>query len=129
MPGRVPDLPPSAPATYATAEAVAAALLAHPETIDQDATFGSGHLDSIESVAFAEGGDWLGQVTVPGLCMLWHQGDHRYGLLMPLHLLQRHSGGDVDSMVFYLRLAVDEPHEEPAAGSRCWVLDLPSGAY
>jgi hypothetical protein len=60
--------------------------------------------------------------------MKWHQGEHQFGLLMPITRLATQAG-DLDGVAFYLRLAVDEPHEPSPNGERRWFSNLPSGPY
>ena len=60
--------------------------------------------------------------------MQWRQGLKQFGLLMPIDRLAHQAGG-LDSVPFYLGLAVDEPHDQPQEGTRTWFTDLPSGPY
>lgn len=103
--------------------------MANKDTVVQDEIFGNGHLENAEVVSIAESGQWRGDVLLPGVSMTWHQDDRPFGLLMSVQLLIDHGGGDVGSMAFYLRLAVDEPHAPAKDGGRLWFPDLPSGPY
>jgi hypothetical protein len=60
--------------------------------------------------------------------MQWRQGDQEFGLLMPIERLAHQAAG-LDSVPFYLRLAVDEPHNQSPQETRTWFTDLPSGPY
>lgn len=83
-------------------------------------------VESVEVAGLRAG--QFSRATVPGIALRWSQGDHRFGLLMPIERLVQQAGG-LDGVAFYLRVAVNEPHEPPPAGSRSWFTDLPSGPY
>jgi hypothetical protein len=83
-------------------------------------------LDDIEVVYL---GDAIEHIeSEPGLRMTWHQGTNRFGLLGTVRRLA-HQAGALDSLPFYLRLAIDEPHSPAPDGSRLWLPDLPFRAY
>lgn len=84
-----------------------------------------GALESIEMVQVGEG-ERMDQFPEHGLRMTWRQDDAAFGLLMSMGRLVAQSGS-VESIEFYLRLAIDEPHSPAPDGSRLWFLDLPSG--
>jgi hypothetical protein len=108
-------IPPSTSLADAARQAVEGFLAStafHPST---------GEVDSIEVVGVAEAAE-------PHVRMTWHQGEHLFGLLIPISRLAVESGG-LDAVPFYLRLAMDEPHSPTEDGSRHWFSDLPSGPY
>jgi hypothetical protein len=86
-----------------------------------------GEVDGVELVRVSDGqvSEHQGE---PGVQLTWHQGEHRFGLLIPISRLAAESGG-LDAVPFYLRLAIDEPHSPTPYGSRHWFSDLPSGPY
>ena len=63
-----------------------------------------------------------------GVRLTWTQGPWQFGLLMPVSRLIEQSG-DAESVGFYLRLAVDEPHGPTPNAEALWFTDLPSGPY
>jgi uncharacterized protein YbjT (DUF2867 family) len=69
--------------------------------------------------------DFIGE---PGVLLTWHQGAAQFGVVIAIGRLAWQSAG-LESVPFYLRLAVDEPHRPAPEGSRRWFLDLPSGPY
>jgi hypothetical protein len=87
----------------------------------------TGEVDSI-GVVHVGGGQPPEDVAEPGVEMTWHQGKHRFGLLMPITRLAAEAGG-LGAVPFYLRVAIDEPHRPTADGTRRWFSDLPSGPY
>jgi hypothetical protein len=101
------------------ARQVVAALLADPPDT-------SAEIDGVEAVELRSGHP--PSTTTHGVAMQWRQGSHEYGLLMPIERLAHQAGG-LDSVPFYLGLAVDEPHNRSPQGTRTWFTDLPSGPY
>jgi hypothetical protein len=102
------------------ARRVVAALLADPpEALDAE-------IGGVEVVQLCSG---HGPSTMThGVAMQWRQGRQEFGLLMPIERLAHQAGG-LDSVPFYLGLAVDEPHDQFPEGPRTWFTDLPSGPY
>jgi hypothetical protein len=84
----------------------------------------NGEVESVEVVEVVE----VEETSEPGIRLTWHQGQHAFGLLIPITRLAYESGG-LDQAPWYLRLAVDEPHEPAPNGERRWFSDLPSGPY
>jgi hypothetical protein len=84
----------------------------------------SGEVASIEVVSMNDRSA-ANSEDEPGICLTWRQAENQFGLLMTLRRLAEQSGG-LDSVPFYLRLAVDEPHGPTAGGAVRWFSDLPS---
>lgn len=84
-----------------------------------------GVLEDIEVVQVSPTADGHGG---PGILMTWHQGENRFGLVIPVGRLAFQSG-DLDAAPTYLMVALDEPHWPTEDGSRFWFFDLPSGPY
>jgi len=83
-------------------------------------------VESIDVVGLRAG--QLSGDAVPGVALQWSQHDRRFGLLMPIERLAQQAGG-IEGAAFYLRVAVNEPHEPSGVGTRSWFTDLPSGPY
>lgn len=90
----------------------------------QEASSSQNWFGVVESIEVVDVGDPAGA----GIRLMWHQGEHSFGLLMPIVRLAAQAGG-LDGVPFYLRLAVKEPHEPARNGQRQWFSDLPSGPY
>ncbi len=101
---------------------------AHQAVRDFLARPADGFGDSFESIEVVEVRSVEPEATSAGISLRWLQGDNKYGLLMPIGRLARQAGS-LDGVAFYLRLAVDEPHESPPESARAWFADLPAGPY
>lgn len=86
-----------------------------------------GEVESIE-VVWMSRGSAPNLEPEPGIRLTWRQSGNRFGLLMTIRRLAERSGG-LDSVPFYLRLAVDEPHGSSADGAALWFSDLPSSPF
>jgi hypothetical protein len=87
----------------------------------------NGRVRAIEVVWISQASRGGNDLTA-GIRLTWTQGPWSFGLLMPIDRLIEQSG-DAESVGFYLRLAVDEPHGPTPNAAAAWFTDLPSGPY
>ena len=62
---------------------------------------------------------------IPAICLTWSQGPNLFGLVSSIDRLAEQVG-NVESIPFYLRLAIDEPHWPAPDGRRLWFTNHPT---